>query len=679
MHSLKIKILIITTIIMGMAVGLTIWQGQRVQTSMLNRLVGRNGRILGETLRDTIITNLTRGRDSEVTAILKKVQREPSVEAARIFDRTGTIIASADHEEIGRRISAPDYLAFTKNQLSFSQNRSYDYQSTLVPIYAKTGPGKSGKLLGVLNLHLSLKDIGALKAQGQGVSLLPTLGMQLLLGLAVILFVMVYVEIPLRKLIGAMNHVEQGDFEKAAVDIRNSEEMTLLSTKFNRMVHRLRDLIETTVRHEREIAVNHQKLAHHDEIRAMNLTLEERLEENQHLNIALEERIEEIEEANYKIADLFSDLESKNRNLRQVISRLSALSKIGLDINAVMDLEKLFPLLVRRTVDTLEAKVGYILLLDQQGTGFTIGSALGTANPIVPGYRVPLKAGGVSHWVVTNREPLLIRTVDEQENIDKISHLGFERKSVVCAPLIIKEEMIGTITVANKKDETPFTPEDLELLSTIASQASVAINNARLYEEQQTTYLSTVQALVSTIEASDPYTSGHSERVTAYSLAVARRLGLDSEALIRLEQAAILHDIGKIGVDVRVLHKQGQLSTEDIGILRRHPLIGFRILEPIKFLNQVREIIKQHHERFDGKGYPHGLGGENLLIEARILTVADAFDAMTSDRPYHRALSYDTAIIELKDKAGSQFDPKVVRAFVSLWDEGDELPLAVSG
>jgi putative nucleotidyltransferase with HDIG domain len=235
---------------------------------------------------------------------------------------------------------------------------------------------------------------------------------------------------------------------------------------------------------------------------------------------------------------------------------------------------------------------------------------------------------------------------------------------------VINEEIIGTLTMANRKDESPFSLQDLELLTTIAAQASIAIKNARLYEERETTYLSTVQALVSTIEASDSYTRGHSERVTRYSIALARQLGLTPEAVRSLEQAAILHDIGKIGVDSALLHKAENLSGIDVNVLRQHPLIGVRILEPINFLKNVRTIIEQHHERFDGLGYPWGISGEDLLLESRILAVADTYDAMTSDRPYRKSIPHEETVREIAANAGTQFDPQVVDAFLTLWNEG---------
>jgi putative nucleotidyltransferase with HDIG domain len=233
-----------------------------------------------------------------------------------------------------------------------------------------------------------------------------------------------------------------------------------------------------------------------------------------------------------------------------------------------------------------------------------------------------------------------------------------------------KDKVIGTITIANPIDGSSFGVSDIELLSTIAAQASIAIRNARLYEAQETTYLNTVQALVSAIEASDAYTRGHSERVTRYSIALAKRMGMEGEPLKQLEQAAILHDIGKIGIDVALLHKKEKLTAADIDVLKLHPSIGVRILEPIHFLGTVREIIEQHHERFDGNGYPNGLSGEEWRLEGKILAVCDTYDAMTSDRPYRKALSHGIAIQEIRDHSGLQFDPEVAAAFIQICEEG---------
>jgi putative nucleotidyltransferase with HDIG domain len=659
-----------------MAIVLTGWHNLISQKRMLALVAAQNGRILSETIRNSIVTSMANGQSTEVASILEKIKKEPAIDTIRIFDESGRILISANPEEVGDLVDTADLLAYRSNKFSHSESRRGNgYHSSLLPIYnsplCHDCHDSSKKILGILNVHLSLNEFGAIQAQGREATIYSFIGMLLILMLTISGFILFYVDAPIRKMVMAMDRVEKGEFELALTEICSSDEMALLSGKFNLMIERLKNQIEATIRHEREIAVTQEKLAHHDEIRNMNITLEERLKEIEYLNITLEERIEEIEEANYKVADLASDLENKNTILERAVSRLSVLYRLGLAINSTMNPDNLFDLLIRKSLITLKARIGYILLLDREAWMLKIGSAVGIPEHIDTNMRIPLRAGGVSHWVVEHHQPLLITNIEEARTFSKGSRLGFDRESVICAPLIIKDEVIGTITIANKQDESAFDAEDLELLSTIAAQASVAIKNARLYEEQQTTYLNTVQALVSAIEASDAYTRGHSERVTRYSLAIARHMNLSAHEFKRLEQAAILHDIGKIGIDIGLLNKEDKLSSGDIEILRQHPTIGVRILEPINFLKDVRDIIEQHHERFDGTGYPHGLAGEGLLLEAKILAVADTYDAMTSDRPYRKALSHDVAIREIADNAGTQFDPEVTMAFLAMFQEED--------
>jgi HD-GYP domain-containing protein (c-di-GMP phosphodiesterase class II) len=672
MNSLKIKILGLATAIMIMAVALTGWHNLQTQRAMLSRLADQSSRVLGETIRNSIITSMANGQNAEVVNILEKIRKEPAIEAVRIFDEAGRILISADPAENGELVSSSDLHAYRTKTLSFTKTleNEREVHSTILTIFNSQScfgcHDSQIDVLGVLNVQVSLGELVLLQKKGREATILSSVGMLVILILTISGFILFYVDAPIRKLMAAMDYLEQGDFDRAHTRVRSSAEMSLLSTKFNLMVDRLKGLMETAVRNERKIAISREKLAHHDEIQNMNVTLEERLQEIEYLNISLEERIEEIEEANYKIADLAGDLEDRNTNLTNAVSRLSALYKMGLAINSTMEHDKLFEMLLNKTIATLQTKVGYILLFDRERFSLSIGSSVGLPSDLDIELRIPLEEGGVSNWVINNRQPLLIRDIDASTTFNRDSRLGFTRETVICAPLIVKDEVIGTITMANKLDLAPFTGEDLELLSTIAAQASVAIKNARLYEEQQHTYLSTMQALVSAVEASDAYTRGHSERVTRFSLALARQMELPAGSCKRLEQAAVLHDIGKIGIDLALLHKEEDLSPDDIHLLHQHPLIGDRILEPIRFLQGVREIIVQHHERFDGQGYPQGIRGEDLLIESRILSVADTYDAMTSDRPYRKALTHLTALSEIEKNSASQFDPRVVEAFLLL-------------
>ena len=679
MNSLKIKFLGLCSIILIVAIGLTTWYNLKTQRAMLGKLASEHGRMLAETIHRSIITDMANGKNEGVANILAKINSEPAIKDVKIFDETGRILMSGNHQELGGLVTTSELMAYRTGNFNFtsSNNDGADYFNSVVPIYNQpichTCHDQNLKVLGILNLQVSLDAISDMRTSGRNATMIASGIMLVILVLTITAFLLVYVDAPIRKLVTAMDHVEQGQFENAHAPVSSSDEMALLSSKFNFMVQRLREMMESTIRNERLLAINQEKLSHSEELHAMNQTLEDRLKEIEYLNINLEERIEEIEEANYKIADLASELEEKNVGLTQAVDRLQALYKLGLAVNATMDLEKLLNLLSRKSMEALHAKVGYILMKNEKTGDLTVCGSAGLSEDFDHSLEIPLKPGGISHWVMSHNQPKLVEDISKAREFSKMSRLGFIRESVICAPLTNKGQVIGTITIANPIDGNGFVPSDLELLTTIAAQASIAIRNARLYEEQESTYLNTVQALVSAIEANDAYTRGHSERVTRLSVALAKKLGIEGEPLKQLEQAAILHDIGKIGIDVSLLHKKGKLTPADIEVLKLHPSIGVRILEPIHFLGTVREIIEQHHERFDGNGYPKGLSGDEWRIEGKILSVCDTFDAMTSDRPYRKALSDEIAIQEIKDHSGTQFDPRVAAAFVEMNDAG-QLP-----
>ena len=244
-------------------------------------------------------------------------------------------------------------------------------------------------------------------------------------------------------------------------------------------------------------------------------------------------------------------------------------------------------------------------------------------------------------------------------------------RSVVLVPLYSRERFLGMIVLFHPDEADELEPEDLNLITAIAGQAAMALENATLYEDLEMSYFSTVKALARAIEVKDPYTYGHSERVTEYALAIARRMDVSENEIKNIKYAAALHDIGKIGIARKILNKPGTLSDEEFVYIKTHPQLGDSIIEPVAFLEAPRNIILHHHERFDGQGYPDGLRGDEIELGARILAVADAFEAMMSDRPYRKSLPLEEALGELESNSGGQFDPRVVRAFNEALGEGD--------
>uniref|UniRef100_A0A831UFX0 GAF domain-containing protein n=1 Tax=Geobacter metallireducens TaxID=28232 RepID=A0A831UFX0_GEOME len=677
MNSLKVKILGAITLIVVLLVSAVSLLDYQHQKRLITQISAQNAILLTAALQSTIENVMMSGRSDEVQRILNRLKEKDKIENLRIFDESGRILNSAVKQEIGLRVSPRDLEMFKDGKrialLPIGSEQSEKVFKSIAPIYNKPPchacHDAGTTLLGALEIDLSIKYLQSYLDQDKHFTTTSMIIMVVVILATIFIFLNAYVNRPLKGIISSMQRVEQGDFD-VQTDLASSSEMKTLSDNFNMMVSKLRYYMDTTISHERELARAQSKLAHHHEMHLMNQKLEEQLREIENLNVGMEERIEEIEEANFRIADLASELEEKNVNLERAVARLSTLYKVGLAVNSTMESEKIFDLIVRTTVETLKAEIGYIILYNQPGRYLRVTTLLGHEIPPGASTILQMKPSSVSAWVIENRTPLLIADINDFPQFDRYSALGYERKNLICAPLQVKDEIIGTITAVNKRDSSTYNAEELELLVTIAAQASIAIKNAQLYDEQQATYLHTIQALVSAIEASDSYTRGHSERVTRYSVELARKLALPPDRLKVIERAAILHDIGKIGIDLNLLHKEGKLSPEDIHDLQQHPVIGMRILEPIDFLQDVRLCIGQHHERYDGRGYPNRVPAGELLLESRILAIADAFDAMTSDRPYRKALPVEAAVKELIEHSGAQFDPELVPRFIELIESG---------
>jgi len=234
------------------------------------------------------------------------------------------------------------------------------------------------------------------------------------------------------------------------------------------------------------------------------------------------------------------------------------------------------------------------------------------------------------------------------------------------APIRAHDERIGAVLV-NHAVPLPFRPEHVAALSSLATLAGVAVREDGHRAHLEDLFMSVIVSLTMALEAKDPYTEGHSVRVAAYSEAMGKQLGLPPEVLDIVHRACLVHDLGKIAVDENILSKRDRLSTMEREKMVMHPLIGESILRPIAMLGPLLPGVRSHHEHFDGTGYPDGLAGEAIPIEARIMAVADAFDAMTSNRPYRQALPEEEALAELRRNAGTHFDPRVVAAFEQIY------------
>ena len=245
-------------------------------------------------------------------------------------------------------------------------------------------------------------------------------------------------------------------------------------------------------------------------------------------------------------------------------------------------------------------------------------------------------------------------------------------RSFLGVPLWTRSRFVGVLCLAGKKTGERFTKDDLSLLSTLGSQAALAIYNAQLHEAREQALIDTIAALAHAIEAKDGYTIQHCENMTGRAVALAQALGLARQDVENVRLGAILHDVGKIGIPDAVLNKPGKLTSEEYEIIKQHAAIGARIVQNVGALQGVVPIVHHHQERYDGSGYPGGLAGEAIPIGARIIGVVDTYGAMTEDRIYRKAPGHTAALTELQRLAGKQFDPTVVTAFVKLLEDYPE-------
>lgn len=258
---------------------------------------------------------------------------------------------------------------------------------------------------------------------------------------------------------------------------------------------------------------------------------------------------------------------------------------------------------------------------------------------------------------------------------DEAAAFGVEHAQVLAHPISLSGVVIGAI-LAGEKDSEDYEVTNIELKMVEAATGYVAIlaENAGLYEDERSMFLGLLRALTASIDAKDPYTCGHSERVAELSADLARSAGMSEAQVERVRIAGLVHDIGKIGVPEAVLRKPGRLTDQEFGMMKQHPEIGYRVLRDIPQLEDVLPGVLHHHERFDGKGYPHGLSGDRTPLMARIIALADSFDAMSSNRTYRSALNREKVLSEIEKCAGTQFDPQLAHLFLGLdLSEYDEM------
>ena len=347
------------------------------------------------------------------------------------------------------------------------------------------------------------------------------------------------------------------------------------------------------------------------------------IEQLEEANCKLSFNLEEMKKLNLMLEGYSQELKQANQALDRQVKQLLTLHKAGLTITSSLDLDTTLKRIVEMIGDIVETSVATIKLIDRE------------------------------------TEQMNIRITSGKEK-------GGEVGSRVDLPLKIGDKTIGVFELASVKK---MTEEEQRLLETLATQAAIAIENARLFEETQKTYYETLRALAGALEARDAYTRGHSERVANLAVKLAEKLGVPEDERREIYSVALLHDIGKIGIRDDILHKPSSLTEEEWKVIQEHPVFGDAILAPLRFLSRVAGMVKSHHERWDGTGYPDKLKGKEIPLASRIVAVADTFDALVSDRPYRNRRTKEEALREIKSESGKQFDPEVVAVLESCLED----------
>lgn len=362
--------------------------------------------------------------------------------------------------------------------------------------------------------------------------------------------------------------------------------------------------------------------------------------------------------------------------------KLERLLTLMTQISATLDRDLLIERILDEAHRLLDAEGVSLFLLDESGRELVLHASRGEHPIPEPMVRLPADVGIIGHVVRSGEAVCLQDAASDPRHYSEIDRLvGVITRSLLAVPLRIPDvtfgqergttegRIIGGLEAINKQGGE-FSRDDVLLLSSLAQQTALVIYLANLYAEADDLFVSTVSALVAAIDAKDPYTEGHSQRVSEYSVAMARELDLPPRMVQEVRLGALLHDIGKIGVPDAILRKPDRLTEEEYEEVKKHPLIGAKIIEPVHQLEGIVPALAQHHERVDGKGYPLGLKGEGIALIARLVAVADVFDALTSERPYRPPMNLEDALDIIRKSAGSQLDARCVDAFFRAYLKG---------
>jgi HD-GYP domain-containing protein (c-di-GMP phosphodiesterase class II) len=638
--TIKTKIIIVLSLTIFLVAGATTATLLRIQSNKIldHELDGTV--FLGDIIERSIINAMLAGNSQEVQKIFENIGKNKEILNLRILSSDGTIIKSTNISEVGS--ISKDY---SSNSFETAPQKPFLTQEKTINYFKKIRNreechrchNSNEKLNGIIHIKQDISRHLATVLTLKRLLIFTNISIVLLVSIILSLLFTRFVAKPLKNLLETIHHIEEGNWQ-ATVKVQSNDEIGILGKSFNRMILEMNKLYKNSINKERELTKIRAKLENKMKV--------------EDLNSQLEFKIKELETANKAITSLSKEVKDKNIELEKAVERLKNINEIGRVLTSIIETDELMRIIIRTTADLIDAGKVTMHLNNLNKSSLTLQYQPGIGIEKLEDFSMEINQS--FNNLLNYGKPLLISggpntTIEMKNKNGKM-----------------KGKIIGAMLLENKTDSNYFTEDELEILTTLSNQAMVAIENASLYENVKSNYFSAIQSLVNALEANDIFTKGHSERVRHLSLELGRWIGLDYKELEMLEHASILHDIGKIGIDSIVLNKQGMLTLKEYALIKSHPKIADDILGPIDTLDGVREIIIQHHERYDGKGYPYGLKGEELSLKSRILSVVDTFDAMMTDRPYRIARTLFSAKEELQLNAGTQFDPYVTNAFLEM-------------
>jgi putative nucleotidyltransferase with HDIG domain len=377
------------------------------------------------------------------------------------------------------------------------------------------------------------------------------------------------------------------------------------------------------------------------------------------------------EDYNLKLRQIVFEKEIAMKQLHDKMRQHAILYEIIGHITHTLDLEKILELTAKRSREELRAEISFLMLVS--GNEVVVRHSENLSQPAANLFRSKIGekpfgemilTGEALHESLSDEKHPVLDTLAPLKNIQRIRDiLAVPLKSPILPGLSTR----GLLGIANSLESPGFTRDTLEMLTILAGQVVIAMDNAEMMAKQKTFFKETIQAFAAAINQKHRYTHVlHSKSVAKWAVDIAHEMKLPPDLVEKIEIAAILHDVGKIAIPDEILTKPGQLSPEEMKIMQEHAEKGKEILKGISMLDEIVPWIHHHHERWDGKGYPAGLVGDQIPLGAQVIMVADAFDAMTANRPYHKGLTVKEACEVIKNEAGKQFGPKVVEAFLSL-------------